>query len=195
MQTLLEWCNGDSDHRPVLQGRACASLVRGHSPVRRRQRPHRARNRGHGSRPDRSGARGGSTACRRRSVTSAENTTTSSNKLREARWTSRPGWNGSLVASLAPSRRTGGALQTSRSGATGEKLRDVLAEPSRAAGDQQAARGLRGQADDVKAGSASGRRARNDSALRDIQQLVDRGVLVRNPAGGRSTSYSLGRMS
>jgi Fic family protein len=30
-----------------------------------------------------------------------------------------------------------------------------------------------------------------DSALRDIQQLVDRGVLVRNSAGGRSTSYSL----
>jgi Fic family protein len=30
-----------------------------------------------------------------------------------------------------------------------------------------------------------------DSALRDIQQLVERGVLVRNSAGGRSTSYSL----
>lgn len=31
----------------------------------------------------------------------------------------------------------------------------------------------------------------HDTALRDIQQLVDRGVLVRNQAGGRSTSYSL----
>jgi Fic family protein len=31
----------------------------------------------------------------------------------------------------------------------------------------------------------------NDTALRDIQQLVDRGVLVRSSAGGRSTSYSL----
>jgi Fic family protein len=30
-----------------------------------------------------------------------------------------------------------------------------------------------------------------DTALRDIQQLVDWGVLVRNAAGGRSTSYSL----
>ncbi|MDO8500215.1 MAG: hypothetical protein Q7S20_00045 [Gemmatimonadaceae bacterium] len=30
-----------------------------------------------------------------------------------------------------------------------------------------------------------------DTALRDIQQLVERGVLVRNPAGGRSTSYSI----
>jgi len=30
-----------------------------------------------------------------------------------------------------------------------------------------------------------------DTALRDIGELVERGVLVRNPAGGRSTSYSL----
>jgi Fic family protein len=30
-----------------------------------------------------------------------------------------------------------------------------------------------------------------DTALRDIQQLVERGVLIRNQAGGRSTSYSL----
>ncbi len=30
-----------------------------------------------------------------------------------------------------------------------------------------------------------------DTALRDIQPLVERGVLRRNPAGGRSTSYSL----
>ena len=30
-----------------------------------------------------------------------------------------------------------------------------------------------------------------DTALRDIQQLVERGVLVRNSAGGRSTSYAL----
>ena len=30
-----------------------------------------------------------------------------------------------------------------------------------------------------------------DTALRDIQQLVERGVLSRNAAGGRSTSYCL----
>jgi Fic family protein len=30
-----------------------------------------------------------------------------------------------------------------------------------------------------------------DTALRDIQQLVDRGVLIKDAAGGRSTSYSL----
>jgi Fic family protein len=31
----------------------------------------------------------------------------------------------------------------------------------------------------------------HDTALRDIQRLLDGGVLVRNPGGGRSTSYSL----
>jgi Fic family protein len=31
-----------------------------------------------------------------------------------------------------------------------------------------------------------------DTALRDILPLVERGILVRNPAGGRSTSYALG---
>jgi Fic family protein len=31
-----------------------------------------------------------------------------------------------------------------------------------------------------------------DTALRDILQLLERGALVRNPEGGRSTSYSLG---
>jgi Fic family protein len=30
-----------------------------------------------------------------------------------------------------------------------------------------------------------------DTALRDIQQLVDRGILIKDAAGGRSTSYSL----
>ena len=33
-----------------------------------------------------------------------------------------------------------------------------------------------------------------DTALRDIQQLVDRGILVRNPAGGRSSSYALAKI-
>lgn len=30
-----------------------------------------------------------------------------------------------------------------------------------------------------------------DTALRDILALVEHGMLVRNPAGGRSTSYAL----
>ncbi len=31
----------------------------------------------------------------------------------------------------------------------------------------------------------------NDTALRDIQDLMARGVLIQNPGGGRSTSYRL----
>jgi Fic family protein len=31
----------------------------------------------------------------------------------------------------------------------------------------------------------------NDTALRDIRDLLERGVLTRNPAGGRSTSYQI----
>lgn len=30
-----------------------------------------------------------------------------------------------------------------------------------------------------------------DTALRDINQLLGEGILVRNPKGGRSTSYAL----
>jgi Fic family protein len=31
----------------------------------------------------------------------------------------------------------------------------------------------------------------NDTALRDIQELKGRGLFIRNPGGGRSTSYRL----
>ena len=34
----------------------------------------------------------------------------------------------------------------------------------------------------------------SDTALRDILALVERGVLLRNPDAGRSTSYSLGEV-
>lgn len=35
----------------------------------------------------------------------------------------------------------------------------------------------------------------HDTALRDISALVQRGILVRNPQGGRSTSYALAKLS
>jgi Fic family protein len=31
----------------------------------------------------------------------------------------------------------------------------------------------------------------NDTALRDIQELKERGIFILNPGGGRSTSYRL----
>lgn len=38
---------------------------------------------------------------------------------------------------------------------------------------------------------ASMAKCSQDTALRDIRELIDRGILVRNPGRGRSTSYSL----
>lgn len=35
----------------------------------------------------------------------------------------------------------------------------------------------------------------SDTALRDVAELVERGILVRNPEGGRSTSYALANLS
>ncbi|MFQ6046618.1 MAG: DeoR family transcriptional regulator [Gemmatimonadales bacterium] len=34
-------------------------------------------------------------------------------------------------------------------------------------------------------------RCSNDTALRDIRELLERGIIVKNPGGGRSTSYRL----
>ena len=33
-----------------------------------------------------------------------------------------------------------------------------------------------------------------DTALRDIRELLDRGIIVRNPGRGRSTSYRLAEL-
>jgi Fic family protein len=35
----------------------------------------------------------------------------------------------------------------------------------------------------------------HDTALRDILLLVEHGIIARNPAGGRSTSYALAKIS
>jgi len=35
----------------------------------------------------------------------------------------------------------------------------------------------------------------SDTALRDIRELVEQGILVRNPEGGRSTSYALAKVA
>ena len=37
-------------------------------------------------------------------------------------------------------------------------------------------------------------KASSDTALRDIDDLVKRGILVKDEGGGRSTSYSLARL-
>jgi Fic family protein len=74
-----------------------------------------------------------------------------------------------------------------------EKLRDVPLNERQRLVINRLLEGFEGKLTTSKWAALT--KSSNDTALRDIQQLVDRGVLVRNPAGGRSTSYSLGPMS
>jgi Fic family protein len=70
-----------------------------------------------------------------------------------------------------------------------EKLRDVPLNERQRLVINRMLEGFEGKLTTSK--WAAFTKSSNDTALRDIQQLVERGVLVRNKAGGRSTSYSL----
>ena len=70
-----------------------------------------------------------------------------------------------------------------------EKLRDVPLNERQRLVINRLLEGFEGKLTTSKWAALT--KSSNDTALRDIQQLVERGVLVRNPAGGRSTSYSL----
>ena len=111
------------------------------------------------------------------------------------RWTSRPGWNGSSAASAARS-----TARKRPSEAVLAKARfweidwAILAERTPAAGSQPLARWLRGEAHHNR-NMRSSRNAPTTPPLRDILPLVEHGILVRNPEGGRSTSYALAKIS
>ncbi len=62
-------------------------------------------------------------------------------------------------------------------------LNDATIDPRPALGR------LRRQADVLQVGQA--RKCSQDTALRDIQDLVRRGILVKDPQGGPRSSYSL----
>jgi Fic family protein len=70
-----------------------------------------------------------------------------------------------------------------------EKLRDVPLNERQRLVINRMLEGFEGKLTTSKWAALT--KSSNDTALRDIQQLVARGVLVRNQAGGRSTSYSL----
>jgi Fic family protein len=70
-----------------------------------------------------------------------------------------------------------------------EKLRDVPLNERQRLVINKLLEGFEGKLTTSKWAALT--KSSNDTALRDIQQLVERGVLVRNAAGGRSTSYSL----
>ena len=52
--------------------------------------------------------------------------------------------------------------------------------------------GFEGKLTTVKYGKLA--KCSHDTALRDIAALIERGILVRNREGGRSTSYSLAKV-
>jgi Fic family protein len=70
-----------------------------------------------------------------------------------------------------------------------EKLRDVPLNERQRLVINRLLEGFEGKLTTSKWAALT--KSSNDTALRDIQQLVERGVLVRNAAGGRSTSYAL----
>ena len=74
-----------------------------------------------------------------------------------------------------------------------EKLRDVPLNERQRMVINRMLDGLEGKLTTSKWAALT--KSSTDTALRDIQQLVDRGILQRNPGGGRSTSYDLVRVS
>jgi Fic family protein len=70
-----------------------------------------------------------------------------------------------------------------------EKLRDVPLNERQRLVINRLLEGFEGKLTTSKWAALT--KSSQDTALRDIQQLVQRGVLVKNQAGGRSTSYSL----
>jgi Fic family protein len=70
-----------------------------------------------------------------------------------------------------------------------EKLRDVAMNDRQRLVINKLIDGFEGKLTTSKWAALT--KSSQDTALRDIQQLVSRGVLVRDAAGGRSTSYSL----
>jgi len=70
-----------------------------------------------------------------------------------------------------------------------EKLRDVPLNERQRLVINRLLEGFEGKLTTSKWAALT--KSSQDTALRDIQQLVERGVLLRNAAGGRSTSYSL----
>jgi len=98
----------------------------------------------------------------------------------------------------APDRRRGHAAfrpaETAMSGVLAtarfwEKLRDVALNDRQRLVINRLLEGFEGALTTSKWAAMT--KSSQDTALRDIQHLVDRGVLVRNATGGRSTSYSL----
>ena len=191
MSAFLDWFKGNDDDRSRAEGRPRASLVRHHPPVRRRQRPHRARDRRYGARALRA-----QPAALLQHV--GADPAGAERLLRHPRSDAerRPRHHGlaglvSRTASTAPSTARNDTLAACCDKARfWEAARRRVVQRPAARRDQSAARRLRGQAHLVEMGEAR-QSARRTRRSRDIDDLVKRGILAKDAAGGRSTSYSL----
>ena len=131
-----------------------------------------------------------STACRRRSVTSETITTPSWSDRRRARSTSRRGCCGSSTClgrafdgtemTLAAVLRKARFWERSARLAINERQRAIL---------NRLLDGFTGNLTTQKWATLA--KCSHDTALRDIQGLIDQGLLKKDAGGGRSTSYSL----
>ena len=70
-----------------------------------------------------------------------------------------------------------------------ERAARLTAQRPAAPRAEPAARRIRGQAHHAEWAMLA--KCSHDTALRDIQRLIDQGLLKKNEGGGRSTSYSL----
>src|SRR5438094_1336225 len=134
-------------------------------------------------------ARSGFIACPRRSALNGTPTTTFWRERKRRHSTSPRGCNGSLTAStvrdatektLASVLRKARFWETHASAAINERQRLVL---------NKLLSGFEGKLTSSK--WAKLEKCSQDTAHRDIQDLIDKGILQKDSAGGRSTSYSL----
>ncbi len=194
MRRFLDWFKERFHHGTGAESGAGAPLVRDDPSVRRWERPNRACHCGHDARQ----VGGEFSAVLQHVGTDPRGTRRvlphpRADPARDA-WTSLRGWSGSSVASPGRSKVRGTALSGAIARARyWEKLRDVSLNERQRLVIKMLLEGFEGKLTTSKWAALT--KSSSDTSLRDIQQLVDRGVLVRNPEGGRSTSYSLGPMS
>src|SRR5207253_11436410 len=130
--------------------------------------------------------RNASTACRHRSGRSVPPITIFLRRHRRGHWTLHPGWNVSSVVwgELSMVRIRLWPRSSPRHAIAGVKVNErqrlVL---------NRLLDGFQGKLTTSKYAKLA--KCSQDTALRDILSLVERGILVRNPEGGRSTSYAL----
>src|SRR5260370_1232658 len=130
------------------------------------------------------------TVCPRKSSRSEQRTTTFSKKRRKEPWTSPPGWKwflGCLGRAIDGAQVTLSAVLAKAR--FWEAIAGVAMNGRQRLVLNRLLDGFEGKLTTSKYAKLA--KCSQDTALRDILSLVYHGILVRNPGGGRSTSYDL----